>query len=330
MASTPDKLEAKRTVAFFRLVVQGADHEHARLPEQDWQALLGNIRARTLEDRTYVSPTRQLIGHVMSVDGEYALKLMEPRDENSWLEILKQARAAEEGADPDEDESDSEALDPTTLGQLVETTIVAFVPGENLFGIIRGSTSSPTHAAVAEWIDHLKIDGKRLLTDEKESIVAEPATSKSQAKKLKSSDGVSAASVRISTSKAKELEAAGSKTLGRTLRQLKKTYGNIYVTITLRVPAGKANDAARTELRKEALRLQSVSGSAEAVSATLVTYDAESRAHSEAVNFVSQRITTSTLVSLRGEDGEPIRNASAVRAIVAAAQAVRKELDALD
>lgn len=321
MAKTLDqKNEAQRTVSFFRLVIQDADHEHKQLPPQDWQQLLKNVEPWDIHQRTHTSPTRRLIGEVLTVDGDKALKLMEPRDENSWLEILKVASSAG---------GDTEAVDVKKIGQLVETTIVVFLPEKNLVGIIRGSTSSPTHTALAEWLDHLKISGKRLVPNEKQSLVAEPATAKSQSKKLAQADGVSMASVRMSTNKANQLEAVGATTLANTLKTLKKTYGNIFVTITLRVPSGNANAAAREELKREALRLEAVAGSAEAVSATLVTYDQESRAHSEEVNFVSQRITTKTQVPLTGDDGEPIRNGSAVRAILRAAHTLRGDLDSI-
>lgn len=316
VAGQGKKAGLKRTVSFFRLVVEKDGGQLVRLKDQDWQSLLGTLAGLKLEDRTYSGPTRRLIGEVLTVDGEYALKLMEPRDEHSWLEILRADEAAAE-------------FDVEKLGVLVETSIVVFQPKKNLFGIIRGSTSSPTHTAVADWLDHIKIKGKTLLNDSKSVLRAEPALSQRQKQQLDSSGGVSKASVRISTNKAKQLEDAGSEGLAASLKSLKRTYGDIFVTITLRVPRGKQYDAARTELKKEAQRLQSIAGDAEAVSATLVHYDAEQRAHQEEVDFVAQRIAASRGVEALDKDGTPIRNASAVRAIISAANDLRQELDSV-
>lgn len=306
----------KRTVSFFRLVVQQESGQLTQMKNQPWQNLLATVASLKVKDRTYEGPTRRLIGEVLTVDGEYALKIMEPRDEHSWLEILKAEEAAAD-------------FNPDELGVLVETSIVAFLPKKNLFGIIRGSTSSPTHTAVAEWLDHLKIKGKTLLDSQKLALRAEPALSQRQKQLLDSSGGVSKASVRISTNKAQQLAEVGSEQLAASLRSLKETYGDIFVTITLKVPRGKQYDEARTELKKEAQRLQKVAGDAESVSATLVHYDAEQRARQEDVDFVSQRITTSKGVPLVGEDGSPIRNSSAVRAILSAVHDLQKELDSV-
>ena len=114
--------------------------------------------------------------------------------------------------------------------------------------------------------------------------------------------------------------------MGDTLRRLKRQYGDIMVTVTLRVPRGKAYDAARTNLKEEAGRVLSIAGAAESASATLVTYDERSRARQEEIDFVSQRITAKRSVPLMGDNGEPIRNTSAVLAIRAAAEDLRDEL----
>ena len=304
--------QAKRTVTFFRLIAE-KDGAPTRFPDQNWQRLLGHVAAMPLLARTYRGPDRRLIGEVLIVDGDYALKVMEPRDENSWLEILNRSGAAQ-------------PYDETDLGTLVETSVVAFLPEKNLFGIIRGSTSSPTHSSVATWLDHLEINGKRLVADKDVNLAAEPALSHRQRQQLNASDGVAAATMRISTSKADELTSAGSKIIGDALKSLKQEYGDIVVTMTLKVPRGKANDAARKTLKAETQKWESVSGSADAVKATLVHYDAEERAHQEDVNFVAQRIAIQRGVPLVDVAGEPIRNASAVRAILSAAHDMASDL----
>lgn len=344
----------KRTVSFFRLVAEKAGGDHEALKDVDWQAFLENVRKLSLEERTYAGPTRRLIGTVMTVDGDFALKLMEPRDENSWLELLRQEKertgdqAADadaplevddlddgdgdgdgdggaDGGQPAATELESEAVDPARFGQLVETTVIAFLDRGNLVGMIRGSTASPTHTALAEWLDHITVDGESLAPP-KCSVVAEPALSKGQKKKLKNADGVSSTTLRIAGSKAGVLKQAGLKQLYRSVQSLSEQHGNLFVTIKLSIPRGKAHVDARRELQETTRKLQKVVGHAESLSATLVHYDAEERQHAEDVNFVAQRITAKTEVPLVDDAGEPIRNASAVRAILRAAEQLDDEL----
>ncbi|MGW6025574.1 hypothetical protein [Streptomyces sp. NPDC055099] len=318
MSSGSKKNAARRTVSFFRVVKElDGTKDIVRLPDADWQDFLGKLASRSVIDRTYQGPTRRLIGEVLTVDETYALKLMEPRDENSWLEILRQEEAAE-------------PVNPDSIGELVETTVIVFLDRKNIVGIIRGSTSSPTHTALGEWLENLQLDGQKLFDEPKGLIRAEAALTKGQRKKLRASDGVSETKVRISTSQAEALEHVGSEIMADTLKRLRRTYGDIFVTVTLRVPRGKAYDQARRTLKDEALKLQNLTSSAESVSATLVTYDEGSRSHQEEVDFISQRITAKKSVPLTGDDGEPIRNSSAVRAIIAAAEELRVELDGVE
>ena len=310
---------ATRTVSFFRLAVHDKDGNPQQFPNQSWQGLLGKVAGLDLLQRTHTSKRtgRKLIGEVLTVDEEFALKLMEPRDQNSWLEILKESK---KGAEP---------FDEKTIGTLVETTIVVFLPDNNVFGIIRGSTASPTHTAVGEWLDGLQIDGNKILKDTESYLVAEPALSKLAVKQLNSSTGVGQASLRISTSQATALEEAGSTLVGDTLKRLKSTYGDIIVTVTLQIPRGKANDAARKSLKEETQRWATAGVRPEAITATLVNYDEEERAHQEKVNFIAQRITMQRGVPLHDSDGNPIRNDSAVRAIWSAAQDLSDELKSI-
>lgn len=143
--------------------------EVVRLPDVDWQAFLATIADLKINDRTHEGPTRRLIGEVLTVDGTYALKIMEPRDENSWLEILRQ-------------EASAEPVNAESIGELVETTIVAFLDEGNIVGIIRGSTSSPTHTALAEWLDNIRVNGRPLFEEPKGNLRAEPALRRASAK----------------------------------------------------------------------------------------------------------------------------------------------------
>lgn len=307
---------ATRTVSFFRVIIEDSSGTPVQFPHQDWQAFLAKVAAMPLLERTYQGPTRKLIGQVIAVDDEWALKLMEPRNQDSWLEILN-------GTDP------AAPLDEKAIGQLVETAIVAFLDQKNLFGIIRGSTSSPSHAAVGEWLDHIKIDGKTLAPPGGSMVSAEPALSQISKKQLASSDGVGVATMRVSTSQAGALQEAGADLVGDTLKNLKQTYGDLVVTVSLRVPRGKANDEARKQLKAEAIKWDSAGVKPEAISATLVNYDGESKAKQEDVNLLAQRITMVRGVPLLDSSGVPIRNDSAVRAILGAAQDMQAELNSV-
>lgn len=309
---------ATRTVSFFRLAVHDKDGNAQQFANQNWQGLLGQVAGLDLVQRTHTSKRsqRRLIGEVLTVDDDHALKLMEPRDENSWLEILKGTK----GAEP---------VDEKTIGTLVETTIVVFLPDNNVFGIIRGSTASPTHTAVSEWLHALEINGNKILTNPDHWLVAEPALSRRAVAQLNRASGVGQASMKISTSQGTALEQAGSTLVGETLKRLKATYGDILVTVTLQIPRGKANDAARKTLKEETQRWNAPGVQPESITATLVNYDEEERAHQEKVNFIAQRITMQRGVPLHDSDGNPIRNDSAVRAIWSAAQDLAEDLKSI-
>lgn len=316
MAPRARKGEAVRTVAFFTLAGEvSATGTTYDLPACDWQTWLEAIRKRPLEERTHDSGDRRLIGEILTVDTDLALKLMEPRSEDSWLELLSLDRAG--GAT-------TQAFDSARLGELVETSVVAFLPDKNRFGIIRGSTSAPTFAAVAEWVDHMTVDGKHLVSDG-HVVRAQAVVARKQAAKLKHADGAGMTSVRVATSQASAVEEVGSLLAG-TLRSLHDTYGDIVVTVTMKIPRGKDNDEARSKLKAETDRLRSLGDRVQSLKASLVTYDANAQAHLEEVDFVTQRITTKTVVPVKGENGEPIKNESAVRAILRAANDLRDQM----
>lgn len=305
-----------RTVSFFRLIKQNddADSTLVRLPEVRWQNFLSKVSAMKLQDRTRTVDDRKLIGRARLVDGEYALVLMEPRDESSWLTLLNAA-----ATNPD---AETEEFNSGDGKELVETTMVVFLNFGNLIGIVKGSTASPSHTAIAEWLTAMKVVTKG-------AIKAQPALSSKTKEKMNAADGAASTTVRLSTSKAQALEKAGSAQLGGYLRQLESKYGELMVTVTYRVPRGKARDDARRELLEETERLTTVLGT-ETLKSDLVYIEGEKSRRQEEVDFVEQRISAVTYIATRDEAGNVIRDDSAIRSILSVASNLDRELRALE
>jgi hypothetical protein len=185
--------------------------------------------------------------------------------------------------------------------------------------MIQGSNSSPTPTALAEWIN-----GIELLTDE---IEVDPLMSAENSRKLSQSSETSRIETRIHTSKADALEAHGSKLSGL-LKSIRQEYGPMTVTVILQASKAKAQSEGRKTLRNEAKVLLEAADSKDVQSAKakLVYLDADEEATTEEVNFVKQKITAKRKIATMAEDGSPIRNRSAIDAILAVANEHDDEL----
>lgn len=312
----------KRTIAFFRLMVANAndDRSPTGVTEDEWEQGLINLSGKDVSDCRFEVAGERLIGRAMLVDGtQYALRLMSPRSDESWLAILRY-----------QNEPGHEETEEFVAGNdrdLVETSVIVFVPGlNNVFGIIRGSLSAPTHASVALWLTQMFPPGADL------RFVAEPCLSRKVQQKLDASGGVAKTTVRLGTQSAKSLKNAGLPNLGSFLKKVENTYGEMIVTVVLQVPPGKSkgHQAARDQLKSDTETLASLS-TIKTLKANLVVDDDTARRREE-VNFIEQRMTTQTVITTRDDDGNVIRDDSAVRQIVAHGTdaAVMEELRAAD
>lgn len=308
-AAIKDRL---RTINFFEIVKYRNASVNDRMPQADWESILQGIEGVPLRERVFTGEKRTLIGEVMPVDGRRHLKLMLVRDESSWLSIY------DENADSIGD------LDLGDGGQLVETSVIGFLPYGNVIGLIQGSTSAPGVGALEEWLNGLEVFGPEFRLD------SQPMVSHEAQALITQSQEASRIEVKMHTNKADALEARGSG-LSDVLRSVNADYGPMTVTVILQASRARDQSEGRAALRDEARRLLEASDAKEIsnAKAKLIYIDADESTRTEEVNFVKQKITAKRMIPTTGEDGSPIRNQSAVRAILDVADQNEAELRAI-
>ncbi|MCC3275426.1 hypothetical protein LJ753_06025 [Arthrobacter sp. zg-Y20] len=291
--------QRERTIGFYEIVEVDPKGNTVRMNHVDWSRTLAALDGTKLGDRVFEGRNRTLIGETISHNGELHLKMMRVRDESAWISVYRPSADSVE----DLDLNDS---------ALLETSIVSFLNFGNIIGLIQGSPSAPSPTAVAEWIN-----GIDLLTKKIEVL---PIVSEDTSRKLSLSSETSRIETRIHTSKADALESHGSKLSG-VLRTIRQQYGPMTVTVILQASRAKAQSEGRHMLREEAGTLLDAAAGADVQSAKakLIYLDADEEATTEEVNFVNQKITAKRKIATLSEDGSPIRNGSAVDAILSAA-----------
>jgi hypothetical protein len=292
----------ERTINFYEVVKYVNFSTNERMQHADWQAILKTLDEVPLRDRVWNGPDRTLIGEVMHVDGQYHLKLSLIRDQDAWLDVY----------DTIKDSIGALELGPSA--QLLEPSIIAFMPFGNVIGLIQGSTTAPTPGAFTQWMNNLNILGDGFLVD------TEPMVSSEIQQLINQSVELDRISVKVHTNRAEALEKRGSK-LSTVLRAVKEEYGAMVVTVILQ--PGRAKDMAegRAAIREEAKAIAEASANNEVRSAKgrLVYIEADEKRHGVDVDFAKQKVTAKRAISTTSEDGNPIRNEQAVRAIIAVA-----------
>ncbi|ONI61100.1 hypothetical protein ALI44B_11425 [Leifsonia sp. ALI-44-B] len=283
-----------------------------RMDHADWDGILGTIKEAPLRERVHTGPTRTLIGEVLSVDGELHLKLMLVRDEDAWLDVYNpEAQSLTE-------------LDLDDVERLVETSIVAFLSFGNIFGIIQGSTTAPTPTALVEWMSGLRLFGEGVIL-EAQALVSHEAQ-----ELIRRSAEATQIEVKMHTNQADALQRRGSK-LSDILRTVKEEYGPMTVTVILSASKARDQTDGREAIHKEAGIIADASDNNEVAKAKakLIFFDPDETSHSQEVDFAKQKITAKRKIATTAEDGSPIRNTSAVRAILQVAQENAEELKAI-
>lgn len=305
----PDRATRERTISFYEIVKVIGRSENQRLEHADWNSILGSIEDVPLGSRVHSGPRRTLIGEVLRVDGKRHMKLLLVRDQDAWLSVY----------DPT-----AESVDDLNLGeqgQLVETSIVAFLGYGNVIGLIQGSPSAPGVGALEEWLIGLEVLGAGVQLD------SEPLVSHEAQQMLTQSSEASRIEVKMHTSRADALEARGSG-LSRVLRAVNADYGPMTVTVILQASRKRDQAEGRRAVREEAQRILEASDAQEVAkaSAQLIFINPDETTRTEGVNFIKQRITAKRNIPTASADGSPIRNEAAVRAILEVADQHDTEL----
>ena len=314
MAESGPKLR-ERTINFYEVVKWVNVSTNERMEHADWQAILKDLASVPLRERVWTGPDRTLIGEVMHVDGAYHLKLMLVRDQDAWLDVYNTQK----------DTIGELELDDAT--QLLEPSIIAFLDFGNVIGLIQGSTTAPTPSSFTLWLNNLEILGDGFTVD------TEPMVSHEIQQLINQSAELDRISIKVHTNRADALEKRGSK-LSKVLRAVKEEYGSMVVTVILQ--PGRAKDMAegRKAVREEAKVIAEASDNNEVRRATgrLVYIESDEKRRGIDVDFAKQKITAKRKILTTAEDGSPIRNESAVRAIIAVAfendQELRKIVNA--
>lgn len=301
-----------RTINFFEVVKWKNNSVNERMKHVEWVKVLLELEKAPLKDRVWSGPLRTLIGEVLSVDGTPHLKLMQVQDEDAWLEIYN----------PDADSID--ALNLGEKNQLLETSVIAFLPYGNVIGLIQGSISAPAASAFEDWINGMEILGKSFLI-ETQAMVSHDAL-----KMVNQSSEASRIEVKVHTNKADALKKRGSG-ISAILEAVKTEYGPMTVTMILQPSKARDQTEGRAALRKEAKIIAQATDAEEVAkaSANLIYIEADDTQHTEEIDFLKQRITAKRMVQTLGEDGSPIRNESAIRAILELAAEHEAELKAI-
>jgi hypothetical protein len=314
MSSTtpPARATKERTISFYEIVKVVGRSENKRMPHSDWDAILETIEGEPLGDRVYSSGKRTLIGEVLRVDGRRHMKLLLVRDQDGWLSVY----------DPTANSVDD--LNLGEQGQLVETSIVAFMQYGNVIGLIQGSPSAPGVGALEEWLTGIGALGAGVELD------SQPLVSHEAQQKLTQSSEASSIEVKVHTNRADALEKRGSG-LSRVLRAVNSEYGPMTVTVILQASRKRDQAEGRRAVREEAQKILDASDAQEVAkaSAKLIFIDADDRTRTEGINFVKQRITAKRNIPTTGDDGSPVRNEAAVRAILEVADQHDAELRAI-
>jgi hypothetical protein len=289
----------ERTINFYEIVKYVNATKNERMNQADWPSILSALGTEPLKNRVWSGPDRTLIGEVLRVDGSYHLKLMLVRDQDAWLDVY----------DTKADSIGELVLDDAS--QLLETSVIAFLNYGNIIGMIQGSTTAPTPNSFAAWLNGLGVLGSGF------SVDTQPMVSHEIQQLIKQSTELDRIEVKVHTNKADALEARGSK-LSSLLKSVKAEYGPMVVTVIL--APGRAKDTAesRHAIREEAKVIADASDNGELrkAKARLVFIEADDTRKGMDVDFAKQKITAKRSIPTSADDGSPIRNESAARAIL--------------
>src|SRR6266545_4962444 len=286
-----------RTVAFYEVVGQ----DGARMEGVGWGELLGNLGTAPLVARRFQSAIRDLVGSVYTHRETDTLLLSSVRDVGE----LPQRLSFTDGT--------IEEFEVAAGEGVIETSNAVFYP-RNVVGLMRGSTSAPTTTALEDWVN-----GLRLLTTE---VEIRPLVRHSALTKLRNTQEARSIRIKVNSSAADALESTAPRLASMT-REARRRFGDVIVEMIIQVPRGGTHDREGSAILAEGLGL---------VEARPYLAKAQMRyldpylEKVQQIDFLRDRLATKMAVELRDEGGRPVRNSSAVDAIMEAYAKLRDEL----
>jgi hypothetical protein len=157
-----------------------------------------------------------------------------------------------------------------------------------------------------------------------EPITISPLLSKDVVDKVMSADEIKVLRIKYDGDQLGSIRRQNR--LSGTLEALESGHGNIDVELILRV-TGRVNERKQAERQNLLQTARSmIRSSYKKASADLINYDAEGRHHMEHVDFLNNVLARRMEVSVKDEEGNPVRIPSAIAAIERAAQVLDDEL----
>lgn len=299
----------QRQVSFYEIVKKGKDGQpNLRMAQQAWPQILATLSTAGKGDRVHPGLVDTLRAKVITWDEQDHLLLARQRTSDEWLQRYNSKK------------DDIEDLEETPDSPFVASSVICFLPYGNIIGVIEATRSSPRAHQIEEWIN-----GKSWV---KTPIVVEPVMASDAIVKLGKAAEVSRLELTARGPKLARLARKPGK-LGSMLREAREIGdGDINVKMIITVNRGEKRSATRSGLLHEIQEISDELGTGGAAKASLIYLDGSDVAKAEEVNFLKQRVTAKKLVSALDEKGNPIRQTSAARAILEAADEAEELLRA--
>ncbi|WP_182378294.1 hypothetical protein [Nocardioides sp. WS12] len=299
-----------KTVAFFEV----CDENDLPMLATDWQDCLGELLVRQ-QDNGITDLRHQILG-VRNYAQVYV------HNESRHLVLAREREEPPSSLD----ESSGDILDEETQANRpwVEISVLSFIPGTNIFGLVLGAQGSPRAGALADWVNK---DGE--LFDDLISV--RPYTDDQLVGMLQ--DGSSEArmvSVRLDPHQIHQGNIDPNGGLYSATQQLGRDLdlgSEIDVEVILRVRgrSSSATDSTRgriADIGRNLIGRPIRSGQVE-----LVDFEPESVTDRELVDLVKYRMATKETVSVMDDDGHQVRIPSAINAISRAADRLQIKAD---
>lgn len=288
----------KKMVRFYEVQNENQESFPRALP---WEQFLDRLSQQSVKDRQH---------SVDGVDHWCRTYTVDERDHLVMARAREDAVSSLNIAQDDIVDMDSEVGRP-----YVELSIVSFVPGTNYFGFMLGSQASSRVGSLEKWINlHKEFNAP---------ITISPLLSKDAASKIMNADEIKVIQVKYSGDQLGSVRRQSR--IGDALQVLEEGHGGVEIELILRA-TGKVTERKRPERRRLLETARSVFGDPyKKASAEVINYDAEGVYHTEHVDFINDALARKMTVSVRDEEGNPVRIPSAITAIERAAMTLRDE-----
>jgi hypothetical protein len=290
----------KRTVQFFE--VQHADGSRFDGP-LPWVDFLASLALESVRRRRHA---------IYAVDHWCQTYTFDGRDHLIMARLRDESVSSFNTTNGDIVDVQSEVGNPH-----VELSIASFLPDTNILGFVLGSQASSRVKSLEEWINEHKVFS--------DPISIAPLLSLRSMEKINEATEAKLLQVRFERDQLSSL--AHKNRLTDALQVLEEAHGSVDIELTLRVK-GKVDEEHTGERRKIGQTAKSLIGSSfSRASAELVSYNTDGKPVREYVDFLNDVLAKKMDVSVKDDEGNPVRIPSALAAIDRAATELSDELE---